>query len=137
MEVIFWPSSGGEFHTQRRRALEERWQDHLVASEQVVAELKADPKNRYAQSKAWLAYVVKISLYSLVGSAVLLLTLYIAMPQIWVDASVGQVLRIWGYTAFFGPMFLPLFFTMPVRYWERRADKILADSDVPHNHKTF
>lgn len=117
--------------------LEERWQDHQAALENVIADLKADPANRYAKPLAWLAYVVKITLFSLVGSAVLLLTLYMAMPQIWVDASMGLVIRIWGYVAVIGPMFLPLIFTMPVRYWERRADKILDDTDVPHNHKTF
>lgn len=117
--------------------LDERWLDYQTASENVIADLKADPANRYAHFKAWLFYVLKIVLFSFAGSAVLLITLYLATPQIWTDIPKDLVIRIWGWTAMIGVMFLPLLFSAPVRYWECRADSILNDKEIPHNHQTF
>lgn len=117
--------------------LEERWQDYRVAVDSTIADLNADPANRYARLKAWMRYAVKIGAFSLVGSAALLLALYVAMPQVWAGASVSLVITIWGWVAMIGPMLLPLIFPAPIRYWEQRADRLLEGTDVPHKHKTF
>lgn len=117
--------------------LEERWQDYRVAVDSTIADLKADPANRRAHPKAWVGYVAKIAIFSLVGSAALLVALYVAMPQVWAGSSVGLVFNIWCWVSMIGPMSLPFVFPPPVRYWEQRADRLLEGTDVPPKHKAF
>ncbi|REC93312.1 hypothetical protein [Kushneria indalinina] len=122
-----------EFETR----LEERWQDYQAAVDSTIANLKADPANRHAHPKAWVGYVAKMVLFSLVGSAASLIALYVAMPQVWAGSSVGLVFNIWCWASMIGLMFSPLVFSPPVRYWEQRADRLLEGTDVPPKHKAF
>ena len=123
----------GEFET----LLEERWQDYQAALDSTIANLKADPANRHAHLKSWVGYATKIAIFSLVGSAALLVALYVAMPQVWAGSPVGLVFNIWCWVSMIGPIFLPLVFPPPVRYWEKRADRLLEGTDVPSKHKAF
>lgn len=122
-----------EFETR----LEERWQDYRTALQSTIVGLKADPANRNARLKAWLGYAVKIGVFSLSGSAVFLVALYMTMPQVWVGASVDLVINLWCWLSIIGPMFLPLVFAPPVRYWQQRAGRLLEEGDVPPTHKAF
>lgn len=117
--------------------IEERWQDYETAKGGIIASLKADPANRYAHPKAWLRYAARLVTYSLIGSAALLLTLYVAMPQAWATPSASSAFNIWIWVATIGPLFLPLTFPAPIRYWATRADILLAGTNVPRQHKAF
>ncbi|MGO2147720.1 hypothetical protein ACT3R4_17660 [Halomonas sp. AOP7-E1-9] len=122
------------------RILEERWQDYQAAIATTVEALKADPANRYASLKAWLYYIAKIATFSVTGSGVLLLCIFLGLPQlsqIWADIPLNLFIRGWSLVALFGIVSLPLLFLPPTRYWERRAEQILNEQNIPNIHRLF
>ncbi|MBA1280304.1 hypothetical protein [Stutzerimonas stutzeri] len=124
---------------QMNDGLDERWLDYQVALESTIATLRSDAANRHALPKAWVAFVAKIALFSLVGSASFLLVMYAAFayPLGWFPDSIGLAIKIWSTVTLVGAPLLLTIFPAPIGYWEQRADEVLKDVDLPSKHRTF
>ena len=119
--------------------LDERWADYQFALDRTINTLRSDPANRYALQKAWLAFAVRMLLFSFVGSAAFLLVMYVAFayPVGWFPGSIGLTLKIWCTVALLGAPLLLLIFPGPIGYWEQRADEILNTGELPSKHRSF